>query len=298
MTERIQVRLEGREQQVRSSGWLAAFGRSVIQLPEWMLHASIALGTVAIAAAATFAGLEFTAYYVFVAVAVAIIFPRPKPIAAHLALVCAGLVATIFLGGNTGEPALLLAVVTAPSLFVIAAVVAGLVARLEWTRAEYLAQALTDELTGVGNYRALHHALDREIARHQRNGRSFALVVIDLNGFKQVNEYFGHVEGDRVLAGVGAKLRDTVRAGDLAFRQGGDEFAVLAPETVPPQADRLCTRLQQELAGTGTELTPVSAACGTAIFPSDGRDADQLLRAADANLMVGKRDHPIEESLA
>jgi diguanylate cyclase (GGDEF)-like protein len=298
MIEGTQLRPEGGEQQMRSSGRLAAFGRSVIELPEWALHVSIALGAVAIAAAATFAGLEFTTYYVFVAVAVAIIFPRPKPIAAHLALVCAGLVAPIFLGGQTGEPALLLAVVTAPSLCMIAAVVASLVARLQETRAGYRAQALTDELTGVGNYRALHQALDREIARHQRSGRSFALIVIDLNGFKQVNEYFGHVEGDRVLAGVGAKLRDTVRAGDLAFRQGGDEFAVLAPESAPKQADRLCIRLRDELAGTGSELTPVSAACGSAIFPRDGRDADQLLRAADANLMTGKRDHPIEESLA
>src|SRR6478609_5450271 len=101
MTEGTQLRPDGREQQLRGSGRLAAVGRSVIQLPAWVLHASIALGTVAIAAAATFAGLEFTTYYVFVAVAVAIIFPRPKPIAAHLALVCAGLVAPIFLGGHT-----------------------------------------------------------------------------------------------------------------------------------------------------------------------------------------------------
>src|SRR5205823_12267625 len=115
---------------MRSSRRLAALASFADRLPQRSLHVAIALGTIAIAAAATVAGLEFTTYYVFVAVAVAIIFPRPKPIAAHLALVCAGLSAPIFFGGHTGQLALLLAVLTAPSLFVIAAVVAGLVARL------------------------------------------------------------------------------------------------------------------------------------------------------------------------
>jgi diguanylate cyclase (GGDEF)-like protein len=297
MNEGTQLPPQGREQRMRSFGRLAPLAFFVEGLPQWALHVSLALGTVAIAAAATFAGLEFTTYYVFVAVAVAIVFPRPEPIYAHLALVCAGLAVPVFLGGSTGEPALLLALFAAPTLFAISAVIAGLVARLEQTRAEYRAQAMTDELTAVGNYRALHQALDREIARHQRYGRSFALILIDLNGFKQVNEYFGHLEGDRLLAGVGAKLLSAVRAGDLTFRQGGDEFAVLAPETSPLQADRLSARLQRELAHSGNELTPVSAACGSAIFPRDGVDRDQLLRVADANLMIGKRDHPIEPSL-
>ena len=111
--------------------------------------------------------------------------------------------------------------------------------RLRASHEALWALARRDELTGVGNYRSLHERLAEEIARHRRHGREFALVLLDLDGFKAVNERFGHLEGDRLLAEIGGALRNEVRAEDAVFRQGGDEFAVIVPEANAEEAEEV-----------------------------------------------------------
>jgi diguanylate cyclase (GGDEF)-like protein len=260
------------------------------RMPEWTLHLPIVLGTIGIGAATTAASLSFTAYYIFVAVFAALVFPRAVPIAFHLALVGIALLAPIFAGSHTGTPAILVALLTAPTLVVVASLVGYLVGSLDTAQRTYRALSLQDALTGVGNYRALHETLRHEMPRHARNGRPFALVLIDLDGFKQINDRLGHLEGDRVLAGVGARLTHAVRAGDLVYRQGGDEFAVLAPETDLEQAGPLCARIRARVAETGAGTWELSASTGCAIFPRDGSDIDTLLAAADSELRAGKRE--------
>lgn len=217
----------------------------------------------------------------------------PALLIAALVTIGVGLLAPLLLGSFSQNQALILALVEAACLIAVAGGIVVLVRRLRASHEALWQLARRDELTGVGNYRALHERLAAEIARHQRHGREFALVLLDIDGFKQVNERFGHLEGDRLLAEIGAALGDEVRAEDSVFRQGGDEFAVIVPEAGPGQAAEVATRLRDRVArrGFGTDETrPVTAAAGFALFPNDGNTVEDLLGFADLDLFAAKRD--------
>jgi diguanylate cyclase (GGDEF)-like protein len=152
--------------------------------------------------------------------------------------------------------------------------------------------ARRDELTGVGNYRSLHERLGEVIARHRRHERQFALILLDLDGFKQVNEGYGHLEGDRLLTEVGAALCDEVRGEDAVFRQGGDEFAVIVEEADAGEASEVAARIRARISERGygsDERLPLSGATGFAIYPDDGLSAEDLLGFADQDLLAAKR---------
>ena len=230
-------------------------------------------------------------------------YPSPDPtgrrplgasiLVAGLAAIVAGLLLPVLLGSFSRRQTLVLALVEAACLIVIAAGVLLLARRLRASHDALWELARRDELTGVGNYRSLHERLAEEIARHRRHSREFALILLDLDGFKAVNERLGHLQGDRLLAEIGAALSDEVRAEDSVFRQGGDEFAVIVPEASAEEAEEVAARLRARIArrGFGTdEQWPVSAACGFAMFPVDGVAADDLLTFADADLFAAKRD--------
>lgn len=259
------------------------------RLPEWTLHVPVVVGTVILCVSATYADLAYTAFYFFVAIFVAITFPRIWPITVHLTLVSAAMMVPVFLGVDTGRPAIIVAILTIPSLMLVSAIIGYLTGRLEASREDFWALSRQDELTGVGNYRALHERLDEEIARHRRHGRPLGLILLDLDGFKQVNEQFGHLVGDRVLAHVGRALEQGVRAEDSVFRQGGDEFSIVAPETTPEQAEELAMRLRARLGGS-PEAPPVAGTTGVAIFPTDGDSSSDLLGIADVRLFAAKRE--------
>lgn len=200
-----------------------------------------------------------------------------------------GLVVPIAIGTFSHAQAVVVAVVEAVCLPVIAACVIVAGRRLDESRQVLWDLSRRDELTGVGNYRALQERLAEEVARHERRGREFTLITIDLNGFKEVNERLGHLEGDRLLADIGAGLEDVVRAEDSVFRQGGDEFAVIASETNAEEALDVATRLRSRIAGCGSDAAPVSAGTGFAVFPADGRTPGELLGRADRDLLEAKR---------
>ena len=211
---------------------------------------------------------------------------------AGLIATAGGLLLPLALGTFSERQTFLLALVEALCLLVIALGVLLLARRLRASYEALWALARRDELTGVGNYRSLHERLAEEIARHQRRGREFALVLLDLDGFKAVNERLGHLQGDRLLAEIGVALGDEVRAEDSVFRQGGDEFAVIIAETHAEEAEEVAARLRGRIAnrGLGTDdVLPVSAATGFAIFPVDGVTVDDLLGFADADLFAAKR---------
>ena len=161
--------------------------------------------------------------------------------------------------------------------------------RLERERDALRASALTDPLTGVANRRSLLERIDYEIARHVRSRRSFALVMLDLDGFKLLNDRFGHPAGDDLLREVAGALAQVVRDQDTVARVGGDEFCVLAPETDDAGAERLISRVETAVARVVAGVDSLGASAGAALFPRDGRAADTLLHVADQNLLGAKR---------
>jgi len=211
---------------------------------------------------------------------------------AALAAIVAGLLLPLLVGSFSHRQAFILASIETLCLAIVAVGIVILTRRLKASHEALWALARRDELTGVGNYRALHERLSAEIARHRRHGRELALVLLDLDGFKEVNERYGHLDGDRLLAEIGAALADEVRAGDSVFRQGGDEFAVIVPEADAEEAEEVAARLRRRVAhrGFGTDDShPVSAATGFAMFPADGASGEDLLGFADLDLFAAKR---------
>jgi diguanylate cyclase (GGDEF)-like protein len=260
------------------------------RIPLWVLDitAVAAIGLIAFSMAV--ASPAYATYYVFVVLFVALVFRDPRVVMSHLLLVAVGLFVPVVVGSFTGRETLIIALLEAPSLVVVGTITSYLTNRLEDTREAYWTLSRRDELTGVGNYRALHERLREEIARHGRSESSFALILLDLDGFKRINDRYGHLGGDKVLAQVGSTLREGVRTGDLVFRQGGDEFAVIAPDTDESAAEELASRLRIRLQECGEKSLRVSSPTGLAIFPADGLTSDDLLSIADIRLLGGKRE--------
>ncbi len=153
-------------------------------------------------------------------------------------------------------------------------------------------QAITDELTQLANRRRFTETLAVEIRRAQRFGEPVALVLADLDDFKSINDRYGHQAGDEVLRRFADILRENVRDFDLPVRYGGEEFAVLLPETALDGGDQLARRLQTallrlRLPEIGRDRPPVTASFGVAAFPAAG-SAEELLSAADGALYRAK----------
>ena len=191
----------------------------------------------------------------------------------------------------------LLAAIAAPPPVLPAAIVVpasvgvllALRARLERERDAMRRFALRDPLTGLANRRALDERLGYEIARHTRHGEAFTVLALDLDGFKAVNDRFGHDAGDELLRDAAAALIGAVRAQDTVVRLGGDEFCVLAPQTGAASAEHLVLRVRESLAGVTAGLSGLSASMGTAVFPADGTTPEGLLAAADLAALEAKR---------
>jgi diguanylate cyclase (GGDEF)-like protein len=169
------------------------------------------------------------------------------------------------------------------------AVLHGLRVRLEGERETMRRSALRDALTGLCNRRGLDERIGYEVARHARERRRFAVVAIDLDGFKGVNDRFGHAAGDELLRDVADALTGAVREQDTVARLGGDEFCVLAPETGRGGAKHLREKIERAIVQSATGLEAVSGSVGVAIFPDDGRDALSVLEAADDAQVAAKR---------
>lgn len=147
-----------------------------------------------------------------------------------------------------------------------------------------LEHATEDALTGLPNRRELDGLLRRELERSARYGEVFSLVMLDLDGFKNVNDSRGHHAGDTLLRDVAETVRETCRTADVAARFGGDEFALILPQTDQFEAAALCERLRVEVETLGK----VSVSWGVAEYPTHGTRKDDLLRAADAAMYASK----------
>ena len=160
---------------------------------------------------------------------------------------------------------------------------------------EQLRQAAdVDQVTGVNNHRYLQERLKQEAARSSRTRAPFSVLMIDLDGFKAVNDKHGHADGDRVLRNVANDLKLAVRTQDIVARYGGDEFVVLMPDTAEAQAKVVARRVVEGVRDRRHQLSDgsvasVSASAGMAIYPEDGRTPKTLLQAADLAMYAVKR---------
>ena len=148
-------------------------------------------------------------------------------------------------------------------------------------------QAAKDPLTGLANYRQLIAIVDSEIKRSERTAREFAILFLDLDGLKQINDRFGHVVGSQALCRLADVLGNSGRDIDTAARFGGDEFALVLPETGLEAAGLVARRICESLAKDGRE-PKLSVSVGLAIYPRDGKTIDKLVGAADTALYAMK----------
>jgi len=154
--------------------------------------------------------------------------------------------------------------------------------------------AASDSLTGLANHRRLLEVLENEIQRSKRTGRSFALLLFDLDGLKKINDKYGHLTGSRAIKRLGVALRSSSRAIDTPARYGGDEFAVVLPEAGEQEAMQAAQRICESLANDG-QMPAVTASVGVSVYPSDGTTIEKLLGAADRKLygMKGRGDRKL-----
>jgi diguanylate cyclase (GGDEF)-like protein len=168
---------------------------------------------------------------------------------------------------------------------------------LFWLRREAEARltyaATHDALTGLRNRLSFNAELDRAIQRAKRNGWRLALMFVDLDGFKQVNDRLGHHAGDAVLIEIAKRLKNSLRSSDSLARMGGDEFVVLLEQTgtdgeIAEVAQKLVAVISAPFDGVDTAQTPVSASFGVAIYPVDAQDQQGLLAHADSAMYRAK----------
>lgn len=218
--------------------------------------------------------------------AVAACRTRAGAVAATIAVIGLAAAAAVVLAPSAARPPLALVGLVAAAC---GAVLVNVRERLEHDRELLRDFALSDPVTGIANRRSLLLRADYEIARHRRAQHSFALVMLDLDGFKQLNDRFGHAAGDDLLRDVADALTDAMRAQDTVARFGGDEFCVLAPETDERGTARLAAKVDQAVREVSAGVDTVGGSVGVAVFPVDGTTAADLMQAADERLLEAKR---------
>jgi diguanylate cyclase (GGDEF)-like protein len=155
--------------------------------------------------------------------------------------------------------------------------------------------ALTDPMTGLPNARSLQMHFDKELKRASRNGETFQVLMLDLDGFKAVNDTYGHKVGDRMLKDVSAIIRAELRDYDFLARYAGDEFVAIVPQTDSHGVLELCRRIEAAVKGftlsIGGETARVGVSVGSACYPNHGESFDQILIAADKAMYLTKAVH-------
>jgi diguanylate cyclase (GGDEF)-like protein len=152
-------------------------------------------------------------------------------------------------------------------------------------------QAITDALTGLFNRRHFQDSLDKEMRRCEREERPLSLLLLDLDHFKQYNDRWGHTQGDEELRRVAAQVTKSIRTTDMAFRYGGEEFAVLLPSCTKEQAEEVAQKIRTAVGAHGHRagiLGRTTVSIGVATFPVDGRAARGLVDTADGALYTAK----------
>jgi diguanylate cyclase (GGDEF)-like protein len=263
------------------------------------LYMTAFVGTALIAVTQHGAGGRIAPYhelYMFQLIGAALMHP-PRRVAWFLVFVAAAMFAPVVYASGTSEPG---EIVTELLLWSGLALLMTLLMRTIRSQRLALQQegdaarqlARVDPLTGLGNRRAFDEALDAELARARRADAPLSLLVADLDGFKEINDRYGHVMGDDCLRQAAAAMRAAVRRPDLCFRWGGDEFAVLLTEADARVARALALRLEAAVAGSCTRPDggQLTLTCGHAVLDPDMSAAEAVSRADAALLTLKARD--------
>jgi diguanylate cyclase (GGDEF)-like protein len=164
-----------------------------------------------------------------------------------------------------------------------------MVSRLRASRGELERLSVTDHLTGLNNRRRMMEALDNEVHRSRRLEHPFAVLIADVDHFKDYNDAYGHPAGDEVLMQVGTVLREATQDVDFVARYGGEEFFVLLPALKAAGAVAIAERIREQLAQRAFTGGPVTLSIGVAEFPAHGESSEALIAAADVALYEAKR---------
>jgi diguanylate cyclase (GGDEF)-like protein/putative nucleotidyltransferase with HDIG domain len=159
--------------------------------------------------------------------------------------------------------------------------------------------AVTDYLTGLPNARSLFLQLDKELARCKRDTKTLTVMVADLDGFKQINDRFGHLEGNRVLRLFAHSLKETSREYDYVARMGGDEFVVIAPGITAEAAARKAEQMRDLAKQAGKDICNediLSLSVGKSVYPDDGIDAEKILSEADKRMYLQKQSQATQKN--
>ena len=154
--------------------------------------------------------------------------------------------------------------------------------------------AYRDSLTDLYNHRYFHEQLNHEVERANRYGRPVSVILMDLDHFKEVNDTYGHLMGDKVLTLIGQVINNQVRGADVAARYGGDEFAIILPDTPREAAEATARKLAKAIAtgrtyaGSLSESVPLSISYGVACCPDEARSVSELKQLADDRLYAAK----------
>lgn len=225
--------------------------------------------------------------------------PSIAAMAARYMLLPATLVPVV-LGGlfirsrwNLGHPHLVMALSVVSDIVLMVALIwlfALMIRRVERERALIQRQAETDQLTGIYNRRHFETSLDQEIERARRYGSPLSLLMIDVDNFKQLNDRYGHLVGDRLLYQLTRECESCLRASDVFCRYGGDEFVIIAPETPGPAAIALARRMRQNIAAMGLagSLGSLAISVGIAVWEERFKKKDDIIAAADSALYQAK----------
>jgi diguanylate cyclase (GGDEF)-like protein/putative nucleotidyltransferase with HDIG domain len=276
--------------------WSLFLFRTAGRIPFWCLRVGAALGTLLTSFAVYFSGDATSGYalfYVWVGLYV-FYFPisnRDAAINVVWALLNYAAIIAITPIDPPGGSNVVVShfVITLGTLVTAATLLTYLRGRVEKLLGRLTDAARTDPLTGLPNRVALHELLERELDRAKPDGRPVSLVVLDLDRFKRVNERLGLSAGDRTLRRLSSLLEENSRRMDFVARSGGEEFAIVLPETNQHQAflfaEEMLDKLRSTTAGPGVELR---ASAGVAVFPDHGEDLEGLTSAADRALHAAK----------
>jgi diguanylate cyclase (GGDEF)-like protein/putative nucleotidyltransferase with HDIG domain len=270
------------------------------RVPYWAVRILPATGTVIGTLCVIFSGDATSAFailYVWVAL-FAFYFLSWRDAAVHVLLAALGYAIAIAIVGRPTTPQgpdsasselIHHFLITAGTLLITGVLLLYLRSKLEQVMARLTDAARTDLLTGLRNTRGLHEVLEAEIERAEIGGREVSLLIADLDKFKDVNDRYGHVTGDRVLRRIGQMFDDATRRIDTVARTGGGEFTIVLPEadehTAYLIAEQLLARVRR---GFADEDVPLTTSVGVATYPRHGADLDALINAADSALYAAK----------
>jgi diguanylate cyclase (GGDEF)-like protein/putative nucleotidyltransferase with HDIG domain len=262
------------------------------RLPLWGFQAFLAAGTVLIEWAVYSSGettSPFAMFYFWIAIYAFYFLSRPRALL-QMAFIALAYSATLVVSGDlTTTPVINWAVVT------FTLVVSGALIGVQRDHVDRLIGRLTDaartdSLTGLLNRRGFEELFETELERARRSGRPLSVIVGDLDAFKTVNDRYGHAAGDRALERLSEILQSAKRRIDTAARIGGEEFAVIAPDTDHHAAYILAERMRREVRDTfKSEPFPLTISLGIATFPRHGGTADTLIGGADEALYAAKK---------